>query len=121
MATAVVLVCLFVITLISLATLRATLARRQEVRSQEQKLQAEWLAQAGLERGRARLAADSKYSGEAWSIPAGELGTNDDALVTIAVVEAQGDKKARQLRVQADYPREPSRRARHTREHVFVP
>ena len=48
LATAAVLVCLFLITLISLATLRATFARRQMVRSQELSLQSEWLAAAGM-------------------------------------------------------------------------
>jgi Tfp pilus assembly protein PilX len=121
LATAAVLVCLLLITLISLATLRASFARRQMVRAQEVKLQAEWLAEAGMERARSRLAADVKYRGESWSITASELDSADDALVTIAIEPVISDPKARRVRVRADYPREPPRRARHSREQVIIP
>jgi Tfp pilus assembly protein PilX len=121
LATAAVLICLFFITLISLATLRASFARRQMVRSNELKLQAEWLAEAGIERARSRIAADAKYSGETWSIAAVELDSADDALVVINVEPVTSDPKARLVRVRADYPREPPRRARHSRELVVIP
>ena len=53
-----VLVCLVIVTLISGALLKVGLAHRDWVRGQERQLQAEWLAQAGLDRALARLAAE---------------------------------------------------------------
>jgi Tfp pilus assembly protein PilX len=110
-----VLVCLIVITMISGAALKVGLARRQELRTEEHQLQAEWLAEAGIQRGLARLAADPAYAGETWEIPARELDSPDPALVTITVGRAPGDDKHQEIRSQADYPREPSRRARYTK------
>lgn len=46
-----VMVCLIVITMISGAALKVGLARRQELRTEEHQLQAEWLAEAGIQRG----------------------------------------------------------------------
>ncbi len=110
-----VMVCLIVITMISGAALKVGLARRQELRTEEHQLQAEWLAEAGIQRGLARLAADPAYAGETWEVPALELDSPDPALVTITVARAPGENKQQEIRAEADYPREPSRRARYTK------
>jgi type II secretory pathway pseudopilin PulG len=110
-----VLVCLIIITMISGAVLRVALARRDEARAQERSLQAEWLAEAGIQRALAHLDADPAYKGETWPIAARELDSADGALVTIAVGPAPGDPNRKVVRVQADYPRDPPRRARCTR------
>jgi type II secretory pathway pseudopilin PulG len=110
-----VLVCLIIITMISGAVVRVGLARRDEVRAQQRNLQAEWLAEAGIQRALARLAADPAYTGETWEIAARDLDSADAALVTITVGPAPGDPKQRHIRAQADYPRDPPRRARYTR------
>jgi len=55
-----VLVCLVVVTLISGALLKVGLAHRAAVRAQERRIQAEWLAQAGLDRALFRLAASAE-------------------------------------------------------------
>jgi hypothetical protein len=114
-----VLVCLIIITMISGAVLRVGLALRDEARSQERSLQAEWLAEAGIQRSLARLAADPAYTGETWEIAARELGSADAALVTITVGPASGESKRRIVRAQADYPRDPPRRARFTKSMDF--
>ncbi len=54
---AAVLVCLMVVTLVSGVLVKQGVAYRQQVRSQERRLQAEWLAESGVERAFARLAA----------------------------------------------------------------
>jgi Tfp pilus assembly protein PilV len=110
-----VLVCLIIITMISGAVLKVGLARRQELRAQEHRLQAEWLAEAGIRRGLARSAADPAYTSETWEVAAQELDSPDSALVTITVGRVPGDTEHREIRAQADYPRDPTRRARHTR------
>ncbi len=110
-----VLVCLIIITMISGAVLRVGLACRDEIRAQERSLQAEWLAEAGIQRALARLAADPAYTGETWDISARELDSADAALVTITIGPAPGEPKRRHIRAQADYPRDPPRRARYTK------
>jgi Tfp pilus assembly protein PilX len=110
-----VLVCLIIITMISGAVVRVALARRDEARAHERSLQAEWLAEAGIQRALARLDADPAYSGETWEIAAPDLDSADGALVTITVGPAPGDPKRRVVRARADYPRDPPRRARCTR------
>jgi Tfp pilus assembly protein PilX len=112
----VVLMCLLVLTLVAGALLRAGLAQRDQTRAQERRLQAEWLAESGLRRALARLDADPGYKGETWNIAARELGSTDDATVGITVEPAPGDAKRRTIRAQADYPRDPPRRARYTRQ-----
>ena len=52
LTTVAVLICLVVILLISGVLLKIGVAHRDRVRAQERSLQAEWLAQAGLERAR---------------------------------------------------------------------
>ncbi len=95
-----VLVCLIIITMLAGAALKVGLARRQELRSEERQLQAEWLAEAGIQRGLARLAADPAYTGESWDIPARELDSPDSALVTIT-------GRARARRLQTPQPPRP--------------
>ena len=103
--TVVVLVCLVVITLIcSARLLRVSLAERKVVRSEEDRLQAEWLVQAGLERGAARLKADAGYTGETWKLSAEDLGGPDPGLVTIVVETSEGHDDQRALSARADYP-----------------
>lgn len=104
-----VLVCLLIATLIAGALLRTGAAHREEVRAQERRLQAEWLAEAGLHRAMARLATDPSYKGETWDIDARDLDAADGASVTIAI-------EGRTIRARADYPRDPPRRVRCTRQ-----
>jgi Tfp pilus assembly protein PilX len=125
-----VLVCLIIVTLVTSAVLKVGLAQRELARVQERRLQAEWLAQSGIERALARLDDDRAYAGESWSIGASELGLSERApasaradqessaaaVVLIAVERVPGDSGRRRVRAQADYPRDPHRRSRHTQE-----
>jgi len=100
-----VLVCLIIITMIAGAVVKVALAGRDQVRAQERRLQAEWLAEAGIQRALARLAADPRYRGETWEIAARDLDSADAATVAITVEPAPGDAKSRQVRARADFPR----------------
>ena len=111
-----VMVCLIVITLIAGAALKVGVARRAELRAQEHRLQAEWLAEAGIQRALARIAADPAYNGETWEIPARDLDSPDAALVTITVGREPGDDKLRKILAQAEHPRDPTRRTRHSKQ-----
>jgi len=130
LTTVAVLVCLIVITLIGAALLKVGLAQRNQVRSQEHRLQAEWLAESGLDRALGRLAADGKYRGEEWpiraedlSVPAGAAPGQPSgspaqpaAMITITVDGVKENANRRRIRVQADYPLDPPARSRHTKQ-----
>jgi hypothetical protein len=126
-----VLICLIVITLLGGALLKVALAQRKLVRTQEHRLQADWLAESGAQRAIARLESDAGYQGETWSITAADLGYGETvptpapkgaggqaiAEVTIAVerLPGAGNANRRRIQVTADYPRDPSSRARSTK------
>jgi type II secretory pathway component PulK len=119
-----VLVCLIIITLVSGTLLKVGLAHRELARAQERRLQAEWLAESGAQRALARLATNRDYVGETWSLSAQDLGQSETAsesaaTVAIAVERVAADPARRRVKVTADYPRDPPRRARHTREFMI--
>ncbi len=133
LASVVVLVCLTLLSLIGVLMIKQVTSRRQLAKVQARRLQTEYLAEAGLRRAQARLANDPKYSGETWTIPASELGflaagnsseaalasSQFDAIVTISLEPSKDDPKRREVRVQADYPRDPQLRSRQSR-HIVV-
>lgn len=122
LTTVAVLVCLVVITLISGVLLKTGIAHRDQVRAQERSLQAQWLAQAGIDRALARLAASPGYAGETWELAPRDLGLPEPkgaghgpaALVMIKIVKPDSSPERRLIQVQADFPPDPPRRARHS-------
>jgi Tfp pilus assembly protein PilX len=124
-----VLVCLVVMMLLGGALLKVAFLERESNREAELRLQAEWLVESGLERARARLAADASYPGETWTPSAADLGLADSAAaktgagngdraggVVAISVDRSGGGPRRRVRVQADYPRGGPRPARHSEE-----
>lgn len=111
-----VMICLVIALSVGAAVVRTGLARRGQARAEERRLQADWLAESGLERASARLADAPDYAGETWQVPAADLGGRDDGSVTIAVEAVEGHPRRRLVRARADYPRDPSRRARARRQ-----
>ena len=69
-----VLVCLAVVGSFAMSLLRTAAARRRGAEAQQWRLQAQWLAESGLERAAVRLNADPRYAGEVWTPPPAELG-----------------------------------------------
>lgn len=97
--------------------LRIGLAERQRLRSEERRLQAEWLVESGLERAAARIEhSQGAYQGETWDLSPAELGGRDSGRVTIAVLTAEDAPGQRRVRVQADYPRNETTRVRLRKE-----
>jgi hypothetical protein len=121
-----VLVCLVIVTLISGALLKVGIAHRDQVRAQGHKLQAEWLAQSGIDRAIDRLAAKPDYTGETWELSDRDLDLAElssaqpgpAAVVRINVERPSavgaGAAVMRLIKVQADYPPDPPRRTRHS-------
>jgi hypothetical protein len=122
LAAVAVLICLLIVTMIGGALLKVGVAQRDQSRAAERALQAEWLAQSGINRALARLAASPEYRGEAWEIKPGELRPGEPAgpergaaaLVTITVERPGGSADQRLVKVRADVPPDPTRRARHS-------
>jgi hypothetical protein len=114
-----VLVCVIVIILMCGALLRLGLAQREWLRADERQVQSSWLAESGLERAAARLAAAADYSGETWEPPAADLGGAWGGRVTIAVQAVEGHPDRRLVRVQADYPSHATLKARKTKQAVI--
>ena len=112
----IVVVALALIALLCVSLLRLAAARVAQARADERRLQAEWLADSGLERAAARLAADRDYAGETWAIAAEELGGPAGGVVRIAVEPVDGSSTRRRVRVRAEFPRDSPRAARRTRE-----
>src|SRR5690349_24829298 len=99
-----IIVCLVVLTMICGALLKAGLVERRLIADQERRLQAEWLAESGLQRALARLATSADYAGETWEIAAQELGGTAPAVVRITVERPAAQPVRRRVRVEADYP-----------------
>ena len=87
-------------------------AGREASELQFREVQAAWLAESGVERAAARLAADVKYTGETWTIPPDELGGENRATVRIEVTPAPGEPNRKTVSVTADYPDDPQHRSR---------
>src|SRR2546428_2594757 len=113
------LVCLVLATLLWAAILRVGLARREQSHSDEQKAQAEWLAESGLERARARLAASAGYSGETWTVSADDLATRSGGIVRIRVERVGGGRGRWLVGIQAPHPSE-SKRPMRGRKQVII-
>jgi type II secretory pathway pseudopilin PulG len=111
-----VLICVIVITLLGGALLRGGLARREQLRAEERRMQALWLAESGLERAAARLAAANDYAGETWEPSADDLASPWGGRVTIAVERVEAYPERRRVIVRADYPRDATLRARQTKQ-----
>lgn len=103
---------------ISVVVVRQIVAERHATQANHRGLQALWLAEAGVERAAARLAADSKYAGETWIIPAKELAAGDGAVVRIEVETIAGRPQRRSVRVEADYADAPDFHFRQTKRIV---
>ena len=112
----VVLVCLGVMTLMFMALARQAglVHRRAEV--SQRSLQAQWLAEAGVQRAAARLAADPAYRGETWRLAAQDLGGRDEAEIRIKVEKRAGPAGRSTIRVEADYPPAADLRCRQVEE-----
>ena len=111
-----ILIVLAVATAIFLASLKLLVVQRQSIELESQRIQAGWLAQSGVDRAAARLAAEPQYRGETWDISAEDLGGRDGGTVAIRIENVSGKPDRRRLHVVADYPSDTEQRARETRE-----
>ncbi len=112
------LACLLVAALMGAAIVTQSLMARRLAADEERRLQADWLAESGLERAAVRLAADPSYAGETWAIGPEVLGGRYPGEVVIAVA-VDGDGQGRRVRVAARYPSDAVRAAQRTKQRVI--
>jgi hypothetical protein len=115
----VVLVCLMVLLMLGGVLLRRGQAQRGQVQAEERRAQAEWLAEAGLERASARLAESPDYDGETWELAPEALTGRWPGRVVIAVQKVDGNPGRRLVSVRADYPLHEPLRARQSKQAVI--
>ena len=113
------MVCLGATVLMLTALLRTAVSERRALVVRARALQADWLAESGLERAVARLSLDPDYAGEDWVLEADRLGGRDAATVKIAIETVRDRPNRRQVRVDASYPTGKTLRATRTRETII--
>ncbi len=111
-----VLVCLAIAMVLFASSVRTLLLQRQQVRAQQDRMQAEYLADSALRRAAARLAADPSYQRETWLIDAPSLAMPASARVEIRVEPSPDGAEARRIRAVADVPDVGVARARRSKD-----
>jgi hypothetical protein len=112
----VVLAGLAVTMVMFLAATKLILVQRKTIELTARQIQASWLAESGVQRAAARLAADANYRGETWNVSAEELGGRSGGSVTIHVEQPPDQPGRRTVHIDADFPSDPQQRARVSRE-----
>ena len=112
-----VIVCLAVVALILAGMLKRTLLTRQQIRTERNARQTQWLVQAGAERAAFFLARDSKYKGEQWSLPADAIAGTEPGAVSISVSRDATDRA--NVQIVAEYPSGNVFAIRRTREFLI--
>lgn len=110
----VAMICLLLVGALSTTLVRTALMQREQVERAQWQLQAEWLAEAGLERALANQQRDAAYAGETWrptSSPQGPV----IGRVTIDVTAGGDASQGPVIRVTVDVPDDPVDRARVSR------
>ncbi len=118
---AAVLACVGLAGFLMLSVARWAATRRIEVLQGGRALQAQWLAESALDRAAARLAADPGYPGETWIVSPDALSGDEGGSVRIEVLPLAGQPAQRRVRVQADYPDDPTCRIRVNKEIIVAP
>jgi Tfp pilus assembly protein PilV len=105
------LVTLLVVTSIMGSIMHALLTELRQTRQTMNEVQAQWLADAAVERAAARLSANSNYQGENWNVnfPISS-GTAESHGTAEIKVERSGDEKPARIIVHANYPDDSRRR-----------
>jgi hypothetical protein len=108
-AVTIIVLVLFAVTftLAAVWTRRLLNERRGQVRAEE-RVQAKWLAEAGVRRAAAQLAANRDYQGEEWLITAAELNRSNPASVSITI-ESGAEPDQFRLIARAGYPHKQPR------------
>lgn len=94
-----VIVMLFVATLLMGTIVEGVLRGRRQLRQEQRRLQAHWLADAGLQRARHKLRTTPDYGGDTWRVSGPDASGEAEIVTTVT-----GPSDAKQLTVVVDYP-----------------
>lgn len=97
------------------AMLRVTLLQRSVVRSNELRIQSEWLFQSAVAKASSELKSNAEYTGEEWKMTAESLGQESDAVANISVNTVDGKTNERRVTITVLYPPDETDRATVTR------
>jgi len=111
-----VLACLTLVILLAAAWMKGIALERQQVRAQQNAMQAEYLARSALGRAAARLALDADYAGEMWKVGAEALAGRGEAVVAIQVDADRDDPRARVIRATAQFGTSVQARAQRSKQ-----
>lgn len=114
-----VLALLMIVGGFSLTIVRSLAARRQMMQTEERRAQAEWLAEAGIERAAAKPRASGDDETEIWNIAEEELGGQGAGRVTIRWAPSMPETKGCRVEVEAEYPADVPTRAVVRREFIL--
>jgi Tfp pilus assembly protein PilX len=112
------LICLVLVSALTATLVQIVILQRSQVERDEWQLQAEWLAESGVDRAAARLAADGAYTGEEW-LPQPPGAPAPLGRVRIAIDRSSGTNEPH-VTVVADVPHDADERAR-VRKNVVLP
>ena len=118
-AMALALVVLLVVGTVSGLSLRAILRSHRQVREEEQRVQAELLADSALSRAAAMLNANPTWTGESWKVSLADSAEAATSGIAVIRVEKGAEPGRRQISITAIYPEdpgEPENRAQAVRE-----
>ncbi|MBN1395392.1 MAG: hypothetical protein JW959_10245 [Pirellulales bacterium] len=114
-----ILVCFILAGAIFVSLVRSAAVARDAARRDHWRLQAEWLAEAALERAIARVDLDAEYAGETWTLGPEQFAGRRGAAVTIAVEPSADAPDKLSIQVVADFPDDPRHRCRCRKEIIL--
>lgn len=103
------MMCLLLATMVAGNILATVVRGHRLVDDVHRRLQAEWLVEAGLERGLAAVRADADYAGEEWTVPPEDLDGPFGGRVEITIDRTEDDRV--RITSRAAYPPDIDTRA----------
>ncbi len=88
---------------------KASLSQHRDQLLREDRVQASWLADAGVRRGAARLASNAEFVGETWEVPGDQFGRRFSAAVVIRIEPIEVSPGAVRIVARASYPKDRPR------------
>jgi hypothetical protein len=105
------MISLAMLSLTTAAMVRVALLQRNIVRSNELRVQSEWLFQSAVVHAASQLQANSEYDGEEWEIAADAIGQSLEAVARISVEPSEDQAKGRAVAITVVYPPDDPNRA----------
>lgn len=110
------LICLLLVSMLGATIVNIATSQRRQQQSSQFRLQAESLAESGVQRAAAQLALNPQYAGETWEPEMGANAGKLQCVVRIVVVADERMPRQRHVTAVADFPHTGEHRARSRRE-----